>query len=150
MGGITIMKSLFITRFLGIALIVFAIGIAAIPQFTTCQSQGKSLQLQNGKTVPMKCYWTGQAELGLAAPIVAVGAMTIANRRKENLRYLGIVGVVLGALAIALPTNLIGTCSSAMLCHTVMKPSLVSLGSLALVTSGVGIALSFRKIRSEI
>ncbi len=144
------MKSLFVTRFLGIALIVFAIGMATIPQFTTCQSQGKSIQLQNGKTVPMKCYWSGQAELGTAAPIVAIGALMIANRRKENLRYLGIMGVVLGALAIAIPTNLIGTCSSSMLCHTVMKPSLVSLGSLAIVASGVGIVMSFRKTRSDI
>ncbi len=139
-----------ITRFLGIALIIFAIGLATIPQFTTCESQGKSIQLANGKTIPMKCYWTGQAELGTAIPIVAVGSLMIANRRKENLRYLGIMGIILGALAISLPTFLIGTCSSGMPCHTVMKPSLVLLGSLAVVASGVGIGMSFRKKQPDI
>jgi hypothetical protein len=66
------------------------------------------------------------------------------------MRNLGIMGIVLGAITIALPTKLIGVCSSAMLCNTVMKPSLVSLGSLAIATSIIGIALSFRNKPDDI
>jgi hypothetical protein len=138
------------TRFLGIALLVFAIGLITIPQFTTCQSQGKAIALANGKTVPMKCYWTGQAEIATAVPIFAVGAMMIASRRKETQKYLGITGIILGGFAIALPTQIIGTCASGMMCHTIMKPSLVGLGSLAAATSAVGLVLSFRKTPEDI
>jgi hypothetical protein len=144
------MKSQVVPRFLGVALLVFAIGLAAIPQFTTCQSQGKSIQLTNGKTTPMKCYWTGQAEIATAVPIFAVGAMMFASRRKESLRNLGVMGIVLGAFAVALPAKIIGTCSTAMICHTIMKPSLITLGSLAIVTSAVGIVMSLRKTTSDI
>jgi hypothetical protein len=142
------MKSLSISRFLGIALIVLAIGTAVIPQFTTCQSQGKAIQLANGKTTPMKCYWTGQAEIATAVPIFAVGSLMIASRRKEDIRNLGMLGIVLGAFAIALPTKIIGTCSTTMICHTVMKPSLVALGSLTVAASAVGTVISFRKTSS--
>jgi hypothetical protein len=49
-------------RWLGIALVVIALGIAIIPQFTTCESQGKIITLANGNTIPMKCTWTARAE----------------------------------------------------------------------------------------
>lgn len=140
------MKGQYATRFLGVALLVFAVAIATIPQFTSCQSQGKVLELANGKTTSMKCYWTGQAELATGIPLFAVGAMTVFSRRKESLRYLGIMGIVLGAFAIALPTKLIGVCSSEMmLCHNVMRPSLITLGSLVIVTGGAGLIMSLRK-----
>ena len=130
-------------KFLGIALIVFALAIAIIPIFTDCQSQGKSLTTDTGKTVPMKCHWTGIAEIGVAIPLLALGAVMTANRRKGNVRNLGILGIVLGGMAIAFPAGLIGVCQTpTMLCHTVMKPSLIVLGSLVIVGSLVSIVLS--------
>ena len=134
------------TKFLGIALIVFALGIAIIPTFTDCQSQGKALTTDTGKTIPMKCHWTGIAEIGVAVPLIAVGAMMTANRRKDDLRNLGILGIMLGGLAIAFPAGLIGVCQTpTMICATAMKPALIALGSLAIVGSAVAIVLS-RKI----
>ena len=130
-------------KFLGIALIVLALAIAIVPSFTDCQSQGKSITLANGNTIPMKCHWTGIAEIGVAVPLLAVGATITANRRKDNLMSLGIVGLLLGGLAIAFPTGLIGVCQTpTMLCHTVMKPSLIVFGSLAIVGSAIAIVLS--------
>jgi hypothetical protein len=135
-----------VTKFLGIALIVFALGIAIIPTFTDCQSQGKALTTDTGKTIPMKCHWTGIAEIGVAVPLIAVGAMMTANRRKDDLRNLGILGIMLGGLAIAFPAGLIGVCQTpTMICATAMKPALIALGSLAIVGSAVAIVLS-RKI----
>ena len=62
-------------KVLGTILVVLALVIGIEPQFTECQSQGKSLALANGKTVPMKCHWTARAEWVPAIPLVAVGAM---------------------------------------------------------------------------
>jgi hypothetical protein len=123
-------------RFFGIALAALAIAIAVVPAFTDCQSQGKSLTTSAGKSVPMKCHWTGIAEIGVAAPLLVVGGMMATNRRRDNIRNFGIMGIVLGALAIAFPAKLIGVCQTpTMLCHTVMSPTLITLGSIAIVGS---------------
>jgi hypothetical protein len=130
-------------KFFGIFLVVLAVGLAALPMFTDCQSQGKSITLANGNTTPMKCHWTGVAELATGAPLAVVGVMMVTTRRRENLTYLSILGVVLGAVAIALPNKLIGVCSSpTMLCHSVMKPGLTTGGSLAMAIGIVGIVLA--------
>jgi hypothetical protein len=84
----------------------------------------------------MKCHWTGIAEVGVAIPLLTVGAVMTANRRKQNMMTMGILGIVLGAMAIAFPNGLIGVCATpTMTCHTVMKPALTVFGSLAIVGS---------------
>jgi hypothetical protein len=134
-------------KFLGIALIVLALAIAVVPAFTDCQSQGKSLTTSTGKTVPMKCHWTGIAEIGVAVPLLTVGAAMTVNRRKTSLMTLGAVGIVLGGMAVAFPNGLIGVCATpTMVCHTVMKPALTVFGSLAVVGS-VGLMLITRKAK---
>lgn len=134
---------------IGIVLLIAAVAIAVVPQFTDCESQGRALTLQNGKTVPMKCHWTAQASLGLALPLAVVGAITTFSRRKANNGNLGIVGVGLGALTILLPTTLIGVCASPdMLCNSVMLPFLVLIGIIVTAVSGLGFALSFRATRA--
>jgi len=134
-----------VNRFLGVALIVMALAIAIVPAFTDCQSQGKALTLANGRTVPMKCHWTGVAEIATGVPLMAVGAMMTFTRRKRNLLGLGVMGSILGIFAILLPTQMIGVCTSMTgLCNTVMKPTLVTLGSLAIVGS-LGVMVIARK-----
>jgi hypothetical protein len=129
-------------KILGVVILVLAIAIAAIPQFTTCESQGKMLILTSGKTVPMKCSWTARSEIAVAVPLFAVGAMMIPGRRKESQFFLSIFGVVLGIFAVLLPTKLIGVCSSNMLCNTVMKPSLLALGSVTILMGLIGIVIN--------
>ncbi|MFB0535360.1 MAG: DUF4418 family protein [Anaerolineae bacterium] len=128
-------------------IIVLAILIGAIPQFTDCQSQGRALTLANGKQVSMKCHWTGQGELALAVPFVAVGALMGFSRRKESQRNLGLVGIVLGVLVILLPTALIGVCASPdMLCNSVMRPALILLGS---VVTAISLLIVVSSIRGQ-
>lgn len=129
-------------KLFGIALVVVALAVAIIPQFTDCQSQGRAITLANGTTIPMKCHWTAQGEIALAVPTLAVGAMMVASRRKESSRYLAVTGAVLGVLIILLPTKIIGVCSTAMLCNTVMKPSLVALGAVATTVGLLGLVLA--------
>ena len=124
------------SKYFGIFLIVLALAIAIIPYFTDCQSQGGALTTADGKTIPMKCHWTGIAEIGVALPLLAVGILMALSRRKESIRNLGIMGIILGGLAIAFPFGLIGVCQTpTMLCHTVMSPALIVLGSLAVIVS---------------
>ena len=67
-------------KIFGIALIVLALGIGIIPHYTDCLSQGNTLTLANGKTQPMKCHWSAQAEIGAAIPLGLMGAVLITSR----------------------------------------------------------------------
>ena len=117
-------------------IVVLALVIGILPQFTDCQSQGRAIALQNGKTVPMKCHWTAIAEIGMAVPLLGVGAVTAVSKRKESRRIIAGLGAVLGAFVIMLPTVLIGVCASAdMLCNSIMKPTLIMAGILTIAIS---------------
>ncbi len=65
-----------------VSLIVLALLIGVIPQFTDCQSQGKAIQLPNGKTLPMKCHWTARAEIAVAIPLLVSGRLLISGRHR--------------------------------------------------------------------
>jgi hypothetical protein len=129
-------------KIIGAILIVLALVTAIAPQFLDCQSQGKSLALANGKTVPMKCHWSAIAEIALGFPLGAAGIMMITSKRKETFRVTSIIGAVLGGLIIAVPTVLIGVCASnMMLCLSTMQPLLILSGTLAVVASLVGLGV---------
>lgn len=123
-------------------LVILAIALAVVPMFTDCEASGRTLTLANGNEIPMKCHWTGQAELGLSLPLVGMAAMVGFSRRKETRRFLGIGGTILGAVAILLPTELIGVCMNPeMTCVSTMKPALILSGALVIGIS-VGIVVS--------
>ncbi len=126
-------------RAVGICLMLLAIAFVAVPMLTDCQSQGQSIETMTGERVPMKCHWTAMAEIGVAIPMYIVGAVMTTNRRRNNLSILSVLGIVLGGLAIAFPTKIIGVCSPMMMCSTVMKPSLICLGGTAIGLSGLSL-----------
>jgi len=124
-------------------IIILALLIAIVPQFTDCESQGKMLTLESGKQVSMKCHWTARAEIAVGVPLLAVGLLMLLSKRKESIRSLGIVGAVLGLMAILLPGILIGVCSNDdMICNSLMDPALILMGALAIVASGAAVWLS--------
>lgn len=126
-------------------LIVLALVIGIVPQFTDCASQGKAITLQNGRTIPMKCHWTGEAEIAVAVPLALIGGLLFFSKRKETQRMLSILGIAMGAFAVLLPTALIGVCASPdMICNSVMKPTLILSGIIAMAACTVGLVLSFR------
>ena len=132
-------------KVLGAAIIALALAISITPQFLNCQAQGHMLTLASGTTTPMKCLWSARAEIATGVPLLITGAMMLFVRRKESLRYLGSLGTVLSVFVLLIPTTLIGTCKSMMVCNTVMKPSLLVFGSLAGIACISGLAFSFRK-----
>ena len=132
-------------------IVVLALVIGLLPQFTDCQSQGRALTLQNGKTVPMKCHWTAIAEIGMAVPLLGVGAVTAVSKRKESRRILAGLGALLGVFVILFPTALIGVCASAdMLCNSVMKPTLILSGILIIAISVVTLVMSERQSEQNV
>jgi hypothetical protein len=133
-------------RIPAVAIAILAILIGVVPSFFNCQYDGKTLVLANGREVPMKCYWTARAALVVAVPLLAVGFLMAFSRRAETLRALGILGAILGAMAILLPTLLIGVCQHAgASCSLVMKPTLILAGILVIVVSLVSAVVSARR-----
>ncbi|MBI5304760.1 MAG: DUF4418 family protein [Chloroflexi bacterium] len=133
-------------KVLSISLIVLALGIAVIPLFTDCESQGRHLTLQNGSQVPMKCHWTAIAEIGVGITLGLTGFLMLRSKQKETDRSLSALGVTSGALAILFPTALIGVCANpTMICNMIMRPTMILAGTLAIAIS-LGLLLNTRKL----
>lgn len=133
-------------KIIGGSLIVLALLIGIVPMFSDCTSQGRSLTLANGREIPMKCHWTGLAELALAAPLLVVGALMITSMGAESLRNLSLTGGVAGILVILLPSTLIGVCANPdMRCNALMRPSLILAGSLVVALGVVGALQTLRR-----
>jgi hypothetical protein len=127
-------------KVIGVLIVVLALAVAIVPRFTDCQSQGAAIALPNGATIPMKCHWTGQAELATAGPVAAVGVLLAASRRKRTIRALAVLGMVLGLSVLLVPAALIGVCASdQMLCNMVMRPALIFAGILVMAASAVAL-----------
>jgi hypothetical protein len=132
-------------KVIGAVLIILALIVAIAPMLTDCQSQGKSIVLENGKTVAMKCHWSGVAELVVAVPLLVLGVMEMVNRNSLVNRYLSILGIIFGIFIILIPTNLIGVCvNPEMICSSVMRPILLLCGVLVIVASSIGLWISFK------
>jgi CHASE2 domain-containing sensor protein len=133
-------------KVIGGLLIALALLAAVVPMFSDCESQGRSLALANGREIPMKCHWTGLAELAMAAPLLVVGALMTTSRRTESLRNMNVIAVVAGIAVILLVTTLIGVCASPdMRCNAVMKPALILMGSLVAALGVVGVLQALRR-----
>jgi hypothetical protein len=121
---------------MGGTIVLLALVIAIVPIFTDCQSQGRSLTTKDGKSVAMKCHWTGIAEIGIAIPLGLTGLFNLRKQRKDTTRTLSVMGMAAGALAILFPTVLIGVCANPdMICNLVMRPTLIAAGTLAIAAS---------------
>jgi hypothetical protein len=125
---------------IGAIIVILALVIGIVPQFTDCLAQGKAITLPNGNSLPMKCHWTRQAEVAVAIPLLVVGVLTILSRRKQTLRALAVVGLALGAAAILIPAYLIGVCASdEMICSMLMKPTLLFAGTLTITVNVIAL-----------
>ena len=130
-----------------VLIVILAILVGTLPYFFNCQYDGKALTLENGRQVPMKCYWTAQASLAVAVPLLAVGLLIAFSRQKETLRALALVGAILGIVVILLPTRFIGVCQHpGASCNLVMKPALVFAGTLVIGVSLVSLVISHRRV----
>jgi hypothetical protein len=136
-------KEIPVRKVLGVIMIFLALVLAIGPVFTDCESTGKMLTTADGRSVSMKCHWSGIAEIAPAVLLGIAGVSALFGRRKETLRLAGIVGVASGLMAILLPAVLIGTCGNpAMTCNVLMRPILLASGILAMAASIVLIVIA--------
>lgn len=119
-----------------ILIALLAVAIVAVPLVTNCQAKGMALTLADGRQVPMKCFWTAMAEIGVGVPLLGIAGLLAFSRRKESRRNLGLMGLVLGAFAVLFPTALIGVCANpAHNCNMIMLPTLMFSGAVAMAIS---------------
>jgi hypothetical protein len=130
-------------------IVVMALVIGIVPQYANCEARGgtsmpAATQTSGGAgtaaaaaPVPkMKCLWTARAELGVAIPLFALGALMFLSRRRETRRSLAVPSALLGVVAMLLPTALIGVCaSSGAVCHSSMLPMMLVAGGLTVAAS---------------
>ena len=124
----------------GVIIILLAVVVGVVPQFTNCQSYERSSESPAGRSLPMKCHWTARAEIALAIPLALCGVSLLVSRQKESRRLQAVLAIALGLGVALLPTVLIGVCAKpGMVCCALMKPTLTLAGSLV---AGLG-ALCF-------
>jgi hypothetical protein len=134
-----------VLKVMGIVLIIVSLVIAIVPQFTDCYSQGSQIDLGNGKFIPMKCHWTAMGEIAVAVPLLAVGILMFVAKRKETFYILSILGLILSALIILLPSQMIGVCAMPThICVSTMKPILLISGVVAIIASLIAIFFTTR------
>lgn len=132
-------------------LVVLALVSAIVPQFADCQSQGRAIELADGRTIPMKCHWTAEASIATGVPLALIGGLLFISKRRETQRVLVFLGAVLGLFLILLPTVLIGVCASAdMICNSLMKPTLLFTGIATMVTCGIALIMLMRTETSNV
>ena len=81
--------------------------------------------------------------------LLTVGILALVSRKKETASFLAIIGIVLGAAVILVPTRVIGVCSSMMPCHTFMQPFLLAMGALVVAFSVLGLVISLSSKESD-
>ena len=136
-------------KVLGIFIAALGLAIAIVPSFTDCpdsmpmNSTGGMGTSSMGTSAPVAppCHASATAEIFAGVPLVIIGSVMSFTKRKTGFLTLSILGVVVGAATIALP-SIVGTCSSpTMLCNTLMKPTLTALGLVAMAGSLGGLVL---------
>ncbi len=121
---------------LGAVVVVLGVIVAIGPHyiFPVCQYFGQLVTTAAGTTIPMKCFWTAQAEVGLGALTVIAGLLLILSKQQETRRMLGVVAGSVGILVLLTPTNLIGMCvSTDHPCRVGTEPFLILAGAVVLI-----------------
>ncbi|HWQ41246.1 MAG TPA: DUF4418 family protein [Desulfosporosinus sp.] len=118
-------------------MVIAALGllIALIPVciFPTCT---KLIETAAGGTVPMKCFWSGRAEIGIGLLILCGGVLIALSRSPFTRIGISLMTALTGILGILVPTLLIGGCEMDMMpCRMTTFPSLTILGGLTVAAS---------------
>jgi hypothetical protein len=150
-----------VLKVVGAIIVILALVIAIVPQFTNCQYNksmaapttattmaGATTTMAGGQattpttvkaaatTAKPRCFYTARAEIAVGVTLFFIGAFMLMGGRRETWRALSVLGIIQGVFAILLPTVLIGICmKNTMICRQEMEPTLYAAG-------GVVIALS--------
>lgn len=143
MHEVIMSKNSMTSRVLGVFAVALGLIVAVVPHyvFPVCQYSGMLVQTMAGTYIPMRCYWTATAEVGLGAVIVVTGLLLFASRHIETRMALGFVLGALGTVVALVPTYLIGVCANPMHpCRIATQPALVLLGLVTVIVAIIAIA----------
>ena len=120
-------------RIIGIIFIALGLLLALGPQFLF-----KVCERIHMDEMPMKCYWTARAEIGVGGVIAAFGiALIIFTCAKIRLGF--VIGILLSGIhALLIPYVLIGGCpGDSMPCQKIAFPAITIISILLLIVAGI-------------
>ena len=92
---------------------------------------------------PMKCYWSTQAIIALAAILLVIAVLFFLAESAQTKFMLSVVTVVTAAMVILIPTKLIGGCGMmTMACRSHTFPAFYVIGIIFIVSAIVEIVLT--------
>jgi hypothetical protein len=148
MDGCYDMKNNF---FAGIAVAVLGLLIALVPTciFPTCT---QVIETVMGGTVPMKCFWSGQAEIGLGFLILCGGVLLIFFKSPHARIGVSCMTALAGLVSLLIPTLLIGGCEmDTMACQMTTFPAIIILSVLTVVVCAVNVCrLQKRNTKNQV
>ncbi len=122
-----------VLKVVGAIIVILALVIAIVPQFTNCQYNksmaapttattmaGATTTMAGGQattpttvkaaatTAKPRCFYTARAEIAVGVTLFFIGAFMLMGGRRETWRALSVLGIIQGVFAILLPTVLIG------------------------------------------
>ncbi len=114
-----------------IAALGLLISLVPVCIFPACT---KVIETAAGNTVPMKCFWSGRAEIGTGLLILG-GGVLIACFKSPLVRFgISMMTALAGILGILVPAWLIGGCEMAtMTCRMTTFPALILLNVLTVM-----------------
>ena len=88
-----------------------------------------SIALPSGKSIPMRCFYTGRVEVGLGIALMLLGISLVIFRNKAIQFGLCLAGLCFALFILAVPTQLVGVClNPTMACQIGTFPALMVLG----------------------
>jgi hypothetical protein len=131
----------------GIAIAALGLLIALVPVciFPACS---KMIETAAGGTVPMKCFWSGRAEIGIGLLILS-GGVLLAFFKSAPVRIgISLMTALTGVLGILVPTLLIAGCEMpAMTCRMTTFPALNILNVLTIAAGLANVIYLWRQNR---
>lgn len=119
--------------FFGSMILLLGALIALLPHtiFPVCSG---TIETAAGSTVPMKCHWTAQAELGVGGLIAFGGLLLLLLPSLQAKKAVALMTAASAVLAAAIPTVLIGVCKmETMGCRMLTLPALLVLSGFVAV-----------------
>lgn len=126
-------------RVVSALLVAVGVAVAVVPHFTSCPA-------------PMgPCIETARWETYVGAGIALIALGAFFSRQPGLTRALAAGAAALSALAIALPTEITGTCKvPTMHCVLLMKPSIIALGTVGILLALTAVGQTILRANSRI
>jgi hypothetical protein len=129
----------------GIAVAVLGLLIALVPVyiFPTCS---KLIETTAGGTVPMKCFWSGRAEIGIGLLILCGGVLLAFFKSPFTRIGISLMTALAGVLGLLVPNLLIGGCGMpTMACRMSTFPALIVLSLLTVAACAANALYLWRR-----